>query len=77
MDILPPACGIIIADFYNAVIYREAPLKKVHATRRRSQTLRFAKTAADRLGRIKDPRIYVLAARSLASSSRLRSSPQR
>lgn len=54
---LPAECGIIIADFYNAVIYREAPLKKIHAVRRRSQTLRFAKTAADRLGRIKDPRL--------------------
>ena len=57
VEILPAGCGIIIADFYNAVIYREAPLIKVHAVRRRSQTLRFAKTAADRLERIKNPRI--------------------
>ena len=57
VKILPGSCGIIIADYHNAVILREAPVKKIHLTRRRSQILRFAKTAADRLSRINDPRL--------------------
>jgi len=57
VEILPDSCGIIIADFYNAVILREAPVKNIHLTRRRSQILRFAKTAADRLSRVTDPRL--------------------
>jgi|TARA_Y100000294_G_scaffold55371_1_gene52236 hypothetical protein len=57
VELLPADCGIMIADAYNAVIYRQAPLKKLNAARRRAQTLRFAKTAADRLDRVKDPRL--------------------
>ena len=52
---LIPDCGILIADPYDAAILREAPLLKMNGARRRSQILRFAKTAADRLHRISDP----------------------
>jgi hypothetical protein len=57
IELLPPNCGIIIADAYNAVIFQDAPDKKMHATRRRTQILRFAQTAADRLHRARDPRL--------------------
>jgi len=55
--LLPPDCGIIIADAYNAVIFRDAPERKMNAARRKTQILRFAQTAADRLHRFSDPRL--------------------
>ena len=55
VDLIPEDCGILIADPYDAAILREAPLLKMNGARRRSQILRFAKTAADRLHRISDP----------------------
>ena len=55
VDLIPGDCGILIADPYDAAILREAPLLKMNGARRRSQILRFAKTAADRLHRISDP----------------------
>ncbi len=57
VQLLPPSCGIIIADAYNAVIYREICEQKMNATRRRAQILRFAQCAADRLHRARDPRL--------------------
>ena len=57
VDLLPPSCGIMIADAYNAVIFRESSDHKMNATRRRTQTLRFAQTAAERLQRTRDPRL--------------------
>lgn len=55
VEILPEECGIMIADAYNAAILREAPLNKLNAKRRSTQTLRFAQTAARRLHHINDP----------------------
>ncbi len=55
VELIPEECGILVADPYDAAILREAPLLKMNAARRRSQILRFAKTAADRLHRINDP----------------------
>jgi|TARA_B100000315_G_scaffold260922_1_gene327407 hypothetical protein len=55
LEILPEECGIMIADPYNAAVIREAPVHKLNAARRRTQTTRFAKTAADRLHLINDP----------------------
>jgi hypothetical protein len=55
--LLPPDCGIIIADAYNAVIFQESPERKMNAARRKTQILRFAQTAADRLRRFSDPRL--------------------
>lgn len=57
IQLLPPTCGVIIADAYNAVIFQDSPLKKMNAARRRTQILRFAQTAADRLHRMRDPRL--------------------
>ena len=55
--LLPPHCGVIIADAYNAVIFRDSPELKMNAARRKTQILRFAQTAADRLYRVSDPRL--------------------
>lgn len=56
VQLLPATCGIIIADAYNAVIFQESPETKMNAARRRTQILRFAQTASDRLQRTRDPR---------------------
>ena len=53
--ILPPDCGLMIADAYGTAVAREAPLLPLSTTRRRIQTLRFAQTAAQRLVRYTDP----------------------
>ena len=55
LEILPDECGVMVADAYNAVILREAPTRVVNASRRRTQVVRFARTAADRLHRVSDP----------------------
>ena len=52
---LPEDCGIWVADGYGATLRREAPLQALNATRRRTQILRFAQTAAQRLTRLADP----------------------
>ena len=56
LDILPDECGIMIADAYNAAIAKDSPVRKLNAARRRTQIVRFAKTAADRLHRTLDPK---------------------
>tara|TARA_E500000305_G_scaffold109900_1_gene116158 strand:- start:2995 stop:3465 length:471 start_codon:yes stop_codon:yes gene_type:complete len=55
-DILPddPRCGLILADQYDAVIAREAELTKLNAARRKSLTLKLARTAARRLSALLD-----------------------
>ena len=56
IEILPEECGIMIADAYNAAILREAQIAKVNSVRRKTQHVRFAQTAANRLHRSNDPR---------------------
>ena len=53
--ILPADCGLLVADAYGAAIRREAPHLPLSRARRRTQTLRFAQTAAQRLARYTDP----------------------
>ena len=55
IDLLPNDCGIIIADAYNAATLQPSPINRMNAVRRKSQTVRFAKTAAKRLHRLRDP----------------------
>ncbi len=55
LEILPDECGIMIADAYNAAVIRESQTRKLNAARRRTQIVRFAKTAADRLHLWNDP----------------------
>jgi len=49
MDVLPDGLGLIVADGHDGAILRPAPETPVNGTRRRAQTLRFARSAADRL----------------------------
>ena len=54
-EILPADCGLLVADAYGAAIRRAAPQLRLSPARRRTQTLRFAQTAAQRLARFTDP----------------------
>ncbi len=54
-QVLPEDCGLWIADAYGATLRREAPLLPINAARRRSQILRFAQTASQRLALYRDP----------------------
>lgn len=54
-DALPEETGILVADRYGAVIEREPPYHKVHASRRRSVVLNFGLVAATRLQQQLDP----------------------
>ena len=54
--VLPADCGLMAADPYGAVILRESPDFQLNAARRRAQGLRFGLAAAERLGRLIDPR---------------------
>jgi hypothetical protein len=45
----PGLCGLMVADRYDAVVVREALLRKLPAARRKAETLRFARRAARRL----------------------------
>lgn len=55
-DLLPAECGLLVADGFGAVIQREAPTQRLNAARRRAESLRFARAAADRLQGLIDPR---------------------
>ncbi len=57
IEILPDDCGLILADRYGAEIIRAAPevVPRMHASRRKEVTLRFALAAAKRLRRHIDP----------------------
>ncbi len=56
-QILPSDCGVVIADAHSAVVVRHAVRKKLHPSRRRALTLRFALAAGQRLSTLLDPRI--------------------
>ncbi len=55
LERLPATCGIMVADGYGAEEVRPAPLKMLHAGRRKALTLQFARTAAERLIRCLAP----------------------
>ena len=54
-DILPDDHGLIYADSYEATIVRSAAESPMNGNRRRTQTLRFARTGANRLAGRGDP----------------------
>lgn len=56
-EILPPECGLMVADAYGAAIIREAEDVPMNGSRRRAQVLRFGLVASERLQRLADPRI--------------------
>lgn len=51
-EILPGACGLIVADRHGAAILHEAPVLPLNANRRRAQTLQIALCASQRLTRL-------------------------
>lgn len=53
-DILPPETGLFVADAYGAELLRDAPEDKLSPARRKAQTLKFARTASERLLRATD-----------------------
>lgn len=55
-DLLPPDHGLIVADAYEALVLRPSDECAIKPARRRALTLRFARTAAQRLTRLSDPR---------------------
>lgn len=54
-DLIPDDCGLIIADSHDAAILRPAIQSLMNGNRRRTQTLRFARTGAQRLSGRGDP----------------------
>ncbi len=56
-DLLPDATGLILADAYDAEILRMGPELKLAPARRKKLTLKFARNAAERLHRFRDPGI--------------------
>lgn len=52
---LPEDVGVLVADAFDAHLLRPAPAHKLHASRRKALTLRFALTAARRLQGLTDP----------------------
>ncbi len=56
-DVLPPDCGLILADKYGGEIVRAAPEHRLAAARRKAVTQRFARIAALRLHALADPEI--------------------
>ena len=55
LALLPADCGLIVADDYDAEILRRCAPRAMHGSRRRTQTLRLALAAMQRLGRFVDP----------------------
>jgi len=54
-ELIPPQCGLLVADGFGAQLLREAPPQPLAAARRKALTLRFALTGAARLRRMVDP----------------------
>ena len=60
-EILPPECGLILADRYGGEIVRDAPVhERLTAARRKALTLRIARISAARLAAQLDPRLSEL-----------------
>lgn len=55
-DLLPGACGVMVADAYEALILVPSEARPVNGSRRRALILRFARAAAQRLNAYTDPR---------------------
>ena len=52
VDMVPPDCGLIVADSFDAAVRRESLSQKLNANRKRQQLIRFALAASDRLSRM-------------------------
>ena len=56
--LLPAHIGLIVADRFGGAILRASQRNALNASRRRALTLRFARTAAERLARAIDPNCW-------------------
>ena len=54
---LPDRAGLIVADRFDAAVVRDAVSTPLNAARRKAETLRFARRAAQRLLWISDPNL--------------------
>ena len=54
-DMIPGACGLIVADAYGGHILREPPDRPLNASRRRALVIRYAQSASRRLMQQLDP----------------------
>lgn len=59
-DLLPPETGLIIADGFDAEVIRMPEEAKLAAARRKVMHMKFARTAAQRLHRYRDPGVAAL-----------------
>lgn len=55
--ILPDSTGVMVSDGWQAAILRPWPVAPLAAARRKAVTLRFARTAAERLRAAMDPQL--------------------
>ena len=56
---MPERAGLIVADRYDAAAVRDAALVPLNAARRKAETLRFARRAAQRLLWMADPNLAI------------------
>ncbi|MBL8531768.1 MAG: MmcB family DNA repair protein [Hyphomonadaceae bacterium] len=49
-NLIPEACGLIVADGFGGAILRQSPARVLAGARRKAVTLLFARLAAQRLG---------------------------
>lgn len=54
-QVIPPDCGIMIADAYEAALLRTPEATRLAPARRKALTIRFALAAAQRVQRLEDP----------------------
>ena len=52
LEIMPPDCGLMVMDDWDAAIRRESSRRNLNSTRRRHQLIRFALLASERLARL-------------------------
>lgn len=50
-SMLPEECGVVVADGFGGVVRRQSPIGSMNGNRKRSQLVRFAMTAGNRLRR--------------------------
>jgi hypothetical protein len=55
VELVPPDCGLMVADDYGAEILRQPPRSSLPGSRRRAQLLRIALVATSRLAHRLDP----------------------
>lgn len=67
-DLLPPDSGLIIADGFDAEVIRMGQAAKLAGARRTALTRKFARHAADRLQRLRDPDAGVFSSRQMGKA---------